>query len=194
MVAVLVNGNLIRRTLIDNGSGLNVCSLDMLKAINVDMSTMKLDNLPICGFDNISKKNLEFITLPIKVDPIVLDTLIHVMPGLLNYNLLLGRLWLHNMRAIPSTLHCKVKFIYENVMCTLHADNRPNNRYNVESFKVSGPREEKLKDKFETNNQSSEEPSFSFSNDDWGTLEFNPTFIGEYKVSNLYFMKEPKQP
>lgn len=33
MVTALVNGNLICQTLVDNGSGLNICSMDKLKPI-----------------------------------------------------------------------------------------------------------------------------------------------------------------
>ena len=31
------------------------------------------------------------------------------------------------------------------------------------------------------------------SEDDWGTLDFNPTFIGEYKVFNLEFMMKQSE-
>lgn len=87
MVVVLINENLIRRTLIDNGSGLNVCSMDILKAIKDDMSTVKPYNIPIHGFDNIAKNTLCIINLPVKVGSIILDTPIHMIPRPLNYNL-----------------------------------------------------------------------------------------------------------
>ena len=35
--------------------------------------------------------------------------------------------------------------------------------------------------------------SNAFPGDDWGTLDFNPTFIREYKVSNLDFMKPQRE-
>lgn len=37
-------------------------------------------------------------------------------------------------------------------------------------------------------------PSSSLSDDDWGTLDFTPMFIGKYKVSNLSFMKKQDEP
>lgn len=126
MVVVSINKSIIRRTLIHNGSGLSVCSMYILKVINIDLSTIQPTNVPIRGFDNITKNTLDIITLPIKVGLVIMNTPIHVMPRPLNYNLLLGRPWLHEMHVVPSTLHCKVKFIHNNGIYTLHVDDAPN--------------------------------------------------------------------
>ena len=84
MVAITINKSIIHRNLIDNGSRLNVCSMDMLKEININLSTIQPDNVPIRGFDNISKITLGIITLPIKVGLVILSAPIHVMFGPLN--------------------------------------------------------------------------------------------------------------
>ena len=47
MLIVLTNGNNIHRTLIDNGFGLNVFSMNILKETKADISTIKPDNIPI---------------------------------------------------------------------------------------------------------------------------------------------------
>lgn len=39
-----------------------------------------------------------------------------------------------------------------------------------------------------------ENTSSSLSEDDWKTLDFNPTFIGEYKVLSLSFIKQKNEP
>lgn len=91
--------------MIDNGSTLNVCGIDLLHKIKVDTSLIKLDKLKIHGFDNLGIQSLGTITLPIKVGPVTLSTLFHVMLGALSYNMILGRLWIHAMGAVPSTLH-----------------------------------------------------------------------------------------
>nr|XP_016465375.1 PREDICTED: uncharacterized protein LOC107788213 [Nicotiana tabacum] len=38
------------------------------------------------------------------------DTKFHVIEGDMRYNALLGRSWIHSMRAMPSTLHQMLKF------------------------------------------------------------------------------------
>jgi hypothetical protein len=180
MVVVTINKSIIHRTLIDNGSGLNICSMDMLKSIKANLSTSQPDNNLIRGFDNIDKNTLGIITLPIKVGLVILNTPFHVMPRSLHYNLLLGRPWLHEMHAIPSTLHRKVKFIHNNMVYTLHADDAPNPCLNIQTHNTPIP----------NSNPSS---SNALPRDDWGTLDFNPTFIGEYKVSDLDFMKHQRE-
>ena len=71
------------------------------------------------------------ITLHIKLGPFILNTNIHVMYGALNYNLLFGRPQLHAIHVIPSSLHQKVKFIFNNLMYTLHVDTNPNSFLNI---------------------------------------------------------------
>ncbi|GLJ11025.1 hypothetical protein SUGI_0140700 [Cryptomeria japonica] len=150
MIVVIMKDTTIRRTLVDNGSGLNVCSINLLHKMNVDTSLIEPDSRPIRGFDKLAKNSLGTITLPITVGPVTLPTSIHVMLGNLTYNLLLGRPWINSMQAVPSTLHKQVKFIYNNKTYTL-------------------------------------------IDDDWGSLDFNPTFVGEYKVPSRELKVEKKE-
>ena len=94
--------------------------MEILKEIKAKLTTIQPNNVPIHGFDNTTKRTLGIITLPIKVGLVMLNMPIHVMSRPLNYNLLLGRPWSHTMHAVPSTLHHKVRFIYNNLMYTLH--------------------------------------------------------------------------
>ncbi|XP_070029467.1 uncharacterized protein [Nicotiana sylvestris] len=48
--------------------------------------------------------------LPVNVVGTIQDTRFHVIKGDMMYNALLGRPWMHNMRAVPSTLHQMMKF------------------------------------------------------------------------------------
>ncbi|XP_070019855.1 uncharacterized protein [Nicotiana sylvestris] len=50
------------------------------------------------------------IILPVNMFDIVRNTKFHVVEGDMRYNALLGRPWIHNMRAVPSTLHQMMKF------------------------------------------------------------------------------------
>lgn len=105
MIVILINNNAIRQTIVDNGSGLNICSINLLHKIMVDTSLIKPNSLTIFGFDNVARSSLGTITLPIKVRPVILPTPIHVMPDTLTYNLMLGQPWIYCMQVIPSTLH-----------------------------------------------------------------------------------------
>lgn len=63
--------------------------------------------------------------LPIKVEKVTLQTMIHVIPNDLSYNLLLGRPWLHEMHVVPSTLHCIMKYVYNKKIYTIIVDIEP---------------------------------------------------------------------
>lgn len=48
MTFFLINGHVIRCTLVDNGTALNMCSIDLLHKIKVDTSLIQPDSLHIC--------------------------------------------------------------------------------------------------------------------------------------------------
>lgn len=91
MIVVPINGNSIRRTLVDNVFGLNVCSIDLLDNIIVDTSLIQLESLSIHGFDNADRSSLGTVTFPIKIGLAILATPIQIMLEKLTYNLVLGR-------------------------------------------------------------------------------------------------------
>lgn len=124
MIVDIINDSAIRQTLVDNGYGLNVCSINLLHKINVDTSLIKPDSLTIIGFDNVAKSSLGIITLLVKVGQVTLPTPIHVMSTELIYKFLLGRPWIHGIEVVPSTLHRQIKFIHNNTTYTLLGDTR----------------------------------------------------------------------
>lgn len=81
----------------------------------------------MCGFDNVPIESLGIVILPITVGPLTLPTPIHVIPNHLNYNILLGRPWIHAMKVVPSTLHRTIKFIYNNELHIINVDSNPYN-------------------------------------------------------------------
>lgn len=62
------------------------------------------------GFNMASETTKGEITLPVNVAGTIQATKFHVIKGDMRYNALLGRPWIHNMRAVPSTLHQMMKF------------------------------------------------------------------------------------
>lgn len=79
MIIVHVNGVGIRWALVDIGSALNVCSLDLLPIIKVDPNTLATSSLFIQGFDNSGKTTLRMVILFFKVGSITIPTLVYVM-------------------------------------------------------------------------------------------------------------------
>ena len=65
---------------------------------------------PIFGFSGELTVPLGKTVLPVLAGPINLRTKFIVVRASSPYNSIMGRDWLHRMRAIPSTLHQKIRF------------------------------------------------------------------------------------
>ena len=95
--------------LIDNGSTLNICPFRTAFTIGLDMETIIPSPLTVKAYDNTSRKVMGTFKTPCKVGPMETIVQFHVMDITPNYNLLLGRAWLHPNEVIPSSLHQKMK-------------------------------------------------------------------------------------
>ena len=102
-------GSKVPMVLIDNGSALNVCPFRTALTIGLDMETIIPSSLTVRAYDNTSRKVMGTFKAPCKIGPIETMVEFHVMDITHNYNLLLGRAWLHPNGAIPSSLHQTMK-------------------------------------------------------------------------------------
>ena len=57
------------------------------------------------GFNRATTLIVGDITFPVKAGPVIQQVLFSVVEDLGPYNAILGRAWLHAMKAIPSTYH-----------------------------------------------------------------------------------------
>ena len=102
-------GTKVPIVLIHNGSTLNVCPFRIAFTISIDEETITPSLLTVRAFDYTSRKVMDTFKAPCKIGPIETIVEFYVMDITTNYNLLLGRAWLHPIRAIPSFLHQKMK-------------------------------------------------------------------------------------
>ena len=102
-------GAKVSMVLIDNGSALNVCPFRTALTIGLDMETIIPSSLTVRAYKNASRKVMGTFKALCKIGPLETIVEFHVMNVTLNYNLLLGRAWLHPIGAIPSSLHQKMK-------------------------------------------------------------------------------------
>ena len=102
-------GTKVLVVLINNGSALNLCPLRTALIIGLDMETIIPFPLFVRAYDNTSRKVMGTFKAPCKIGPLETIVEFHVMDITPNYNLLLGRAWLHPIGAISSSLHQKMK-------------------------------------------------------------------------------------
>jgi len=75
------------------------------------------------GFNMASKTTKGEIILPINVAGTTQYTMFHVIEGNMRYNALLGRPWIHSMRAVPSTLRHMMKFPTKDGVKVVYGEN-----------------------------------------------------------------------
>ena len=98
-------GAKVPMVLIDNGSALNVCHFRTTLIVGLDMEIVIPSPLTVRAYDNISRKVIGAFKAPCKIGTMETIVEFQVMDIIPNYNLLLGRAWLHPNGAIPSSLH-----------------------------------------------------------------------------------------
>ena len=108
--------------LIDNGSALNVCPFRTTLTIGLDMETTIPSPLTVRAYDNTSRMVMGTFKVPCKIGPLETIVEFHIMDITSNYNLLLGRAWLHPIGAIPSTLYQKMKIPWKGGIAIMLGD------------------------------------------------------------------------
>ncbi|XP_060190670.1 uncharacterized protein LOC132619942 [Lycium barbarum] len=109
VIYVLVNKFRIKRVLIDHGSSANIIQwrvIEQLGLLDQIVSAIRVLN----GFNMACETTKGEITIPISMAGTTQQTKFYLIEGDMGYNALLGRPWIHLVRAVPSTMHQVLKF------------------------------------------------------------------------------------
>ena len=79
----------------------------------VDRSYMKHTKTVVRAFDGTRLEMIGDIEIEVQIGPCTFNVKFQVMDISPSYNCLLGRPWIHIVRAIPSTLYQKIEFVIE---------------------------------------------------------------------------------
>ncbi|XP_070030036.1 uncharacterized protein LOC142166998 [Nicotiana tabacum] len=121
VISFLLNNVQVKHVLVDPGSSANVIRskvVEQLGLLNQIIPTSRVLN----GFNMVGEATKREITLPVNMSDIVRNTKFHVIEGDMRYNSLLERSWIHNMRAVPSTLHQMMKFPTKDGIKTVYGE------------------------------------------------------------------------
>ncbi|XP_022157707.1 uncharacterized protein LOC111024360 [Momordica charantia] len=106
----------IAKVLVDNGSSLNVMPMYTLLKLPVDSTHIKHSSMVVRVFYGTHRGVVGDIELPIKIGPRTFNVTFQLMDISPTYSCLLGRPWIHSAGVIPSTLHQRLKFVFENTL------------------------------------------------------------------------------
>ncbi|KAI5407365.1 hypothetical protein KIW84_053570 [Lathyrus oleraceus] len=112
-------GAVLSHVLVDTGSSLNVLPKKTLGKIDVEGVILTPSDLIVRAFDGSKRSVFGEVTLPVKIGPEVFDIVFYVMDIQPAYSCLLGRPWIHAAGAVSSTLHQKLKYVWNGQIVTV---------------------------------------------------------------------------
>lgn len=103
----------INKILVDGGAAVNLMPHFMLKKIGKFDTDLKPHNMVLLNYEGKISHTLGVIQVDLTVGTITRPTVFMVIASKGDYNMLLGREWIHDIGAVPSSLHQKI-FIWRN--------------------------------------------------------------------------------
>ena len=110
VVNARISGFLVKRVMIDQGSGADVMYPDLFKGLRLKNQDLIKYDTPLVSFDKRVVIPESQISYPVNMEGKEVMVTFIVVNSFSLYTAILGRSWIHAMGAVPSTLHVKVKF------------------------------------------------------------------------------------
>ncbi|XP_030930834.1 uncharacterized protein LOC115956665 [Quercus lobata] len=110
VVTAWIKGFIVKRVMVDQGSGTNVMYSDLFRGLRLKKEDLSKYDTPLVGFDGQVVILEGQISLPVNMKGKEVTVAFVVVVSFSPYTAILGRLWIHAIGVVPSTLHVKVKF------------------------------------------------------------------------------------
>ena len=110
VVTLRIGGYDMRRVMVDQGNGAEVMYLDLYKELNLKLEDLMAYDSPLISFDAKVVIPKGQIRLPVQTRSEVVKVNFIVADAYSPYTAVMGRPWLHALKAVSSTLHLKVKY------------------------------------------------------------------------------------
>ena len=111
ILSLEIGGFDVRRILVNPGSSADLIQASVASHMGHSLTVLENPGRVLSGFNGSSTTFLGDIILPVQASPVTLKVQFSVVQELSPFNVILGRTWLHYMKAIPSTYHQMVSFI-----------------------------------------------------------------------------------
>ena len=118
-ISVACSGHQVLSVLLDNGSALNICHLVIAIALGFSPSDFGPYTQIVRVYEGTQRIVIGTLTTHVMIGPVRYFVFFQVLRIQSFFNLLFGRPWIHEVGAIPSSLHQKVKFIHKGRIITI---------------------------------------------------------------------------
>jgi hypothetical protein len=100
-----INNVGVNKVLIDGGATVNLMPHSLLRKIGKFDTDLHTHNIVLSNYEGKTGHLMSVIQVDVFVGSTVRPTLFLVVPSMANFNLLLGREWIHGVGDVPSTHH-----------------------------------------------------------------------------------------
>lgn len=114
VVTLQIDGCNIRRVLVDHISSAKIMYYSLFKELGLPELNLSPSNIPLVGFNSAPVWPIRRITLPVRTRFVIIHTEFTVADVSSPYNAIVGRAWLHGMKAVASTYCQVVRYIGAN--------------------------------------------------------------------------------
>ncbi|XP_060182127.1 uncharacterized protein LOC132611767 [Lycium barbarum] len=94
----------IKRFFVDQGSTANIINIRVIEEMKLTSKIIH-KSIMLTGFNNSIETTPGEVILPVVAGGIELQTIFSIMSSAMAYNMIVGRPWIHAMKAVPSTYH-----------------------------------------------------------------------------------------
>ncbi|XP_074292456.1 uncharacterized protein LOC141619327 [Silene latifolia] len=127
----------MRMILVDGGSSVNLIMLDVLNTMKISEDQITKKSSVLVGFNGKTKNILGEIYLPTYAKCVAFYERFGVLDCLSSYNVILGRPWIHNVKAVSSTYHQCIKIPTDWGVATIKGERKSTHECYTEALKSS---------------------------------------------------------
>ena len=110
VVTLIIDGYDVKRVMIDQGSATKIMYPDLYKGLGLKPENLTTYNSPLISFEDKMVVLKGQIRLLVQAGTDVVEVDFIVVDAFSPYTAIVGRPWLHSLRAVSSTFHQKVKY------------------------------------------------------------------------------------
>ena len=124
-IKIHLDGKPVSRVLVDNGAAINIITTAMMRRLGKQDCEQKPAPMTIMNFMGKAEKSKGILVAEVTVGEKTKTTGFYVVDAATNYNVLLGRDWIHTSLCVPSTLHQCLLLWNGNQVEKVLADDQP---------------------------------------------------------------------
>lgn len=111
-VIARINRTELKRNFLDGGASINLMPLSTFKKLEIQENRIVESPITITGFGGDKRQSLGYVVVDLEVGAIRSATKFRLINADPNYQIILGRSWMHKYAVVPSSYHQCLKGVW----------------------------------------------------------------------------------